>query len=115
VSGLWRRARRIARGKLARLAARGGTAAWPHEPERVDAGQGSKSASPPRPDPERARALSVLELPAGASGEEIRSAYRRLCRRYHPDRFESDPGKCRAANELLAEINAAYELLRGER
>jgi DnaJ-domain-containing protein 1 len=60
---------------------------------------------------EHARALETLELSTGASPDEIRGAYRSLCRRYHPDYFASDDAKSAAANELLAEINRAYELL----
>ncbi len=44
----------------------------------------------------------------------MRAAYRRLCHRYHPDRFSGDAARERLAHELLLEINRAYELLREE-
>jgi curved DNA-binding protein CbpA len=64
------------------------------------------------PRARRDACLAVLELPAGATRVEIVRAYRRLCKRYHPDGFAGDPVKTEMANELLAEINAAYAYLR---
>lgn len=60
------------------------------------------------PDPRLRECLAVLELPSGPTAAEVTQAYRRLCKRYHPDRFAGDPERTRLANELLAEINAAY-------
>lgn len=49
---------------------------------------------------------TTLELSPGASESEIKKAYRRLARQYHPD-VNKDP----AAEEKFKEINAAYEVL----
>ncbi len=80
-----------------------------------------ESAEDLRPPPDRSPAsgsrsrrnelLAILELPPGAHGDEIRTAYRELCKRYHPDRFATQPEKAATANELLREINRAYEAL----
>lgn len=51
---------------------------------------------------------SVLGLQPGASEEEIKDAYRRLAKKYHPDRNPGDPEAARN----MAEVNAAYEQLR---
>lgn len=59
----------------------------------------------------RAECLAILEVGQDASPAEIGRAYRRLCKRYHPDRFAADPGKLALANELFAAINAAYDFL----
>ena len=53
-----------------------------------------------------------LELEPGASLKEVKSAYRRLMRRYHPDRHAKDPAKVRLANELSQQLRVAYEALR---
>lgn len=49
----------------------------------------------------------LLGVAPGATKEEIRSAYRMLARRWHPDRFMEGPERD-WANEKMAEINAAY-------
>ena len=48
----------------------------------------------------------VLGVPRSASAEEIRAAYRRLARRYHPD-VSQEPD----AAERFAELTRAYEVL----
>lgn len=50
----------------------------------------------------------VLGVAPGASDEEIKSAYRRLAKKYHPD---LNPGDAAAA-QRMNEINAAYEQLK---
>ena len=52
-------------------------------------------------------AFEILGVPAGATREEIRAAYRKLARRWHPDRFSPGPERD-WANEQMAVINAAY-------
>jgi DnaJ-class molecular chaperone len=53
------------------------------------------------------RALDVLELDADAGFEEVRAAYRRLAKAWHPD---VAPGEEAAAR--FQAIQAAYEVLR---
>ena len=58
-------------------------------------------------------AYEVLNIPATASRDQIRTAYRSLARRWHPDRFMQGPERD-WANDKMAEINAAYrECLNG--
>ncbi len=59
-----------------------------------------------------AECLAVLELPADATTAALHAAYRRLCKRYHPDRFAGEPERIETATELLAAINAAYAYAR---
>jgi DnaJ-like protein len=53
-------------------------------------------------------AYSTLGLDFGASGEDVRGAYRTLLRRFHPDTGAQGPDAARR----LAEVRAAYERLR---
>jgi curved DNA-binding protein len=48
----------------------------------------------------------TLEINENASADEIKKAYRKLARKYHPD-VNKDP----SAEEKFKEINAAYEVL----
>jgi molecular chaperone DnaJ len=49
----------------------------------------------------------VLGVDRGSSAEEVKTAFRKLAQRYHPDRNPEDPG----AHERFKEINAAYQVL----
>jgi hypothetical protein len=51
--------------------------------------------------------FAALDVPPGATPDEIAAAYRRLAKRWHPDH-----GGGAAAAARMAEINAAYDVLR---
>ena len=51
---------------------------------------------------------SVLGVSPGSSDDEIKSAYRRLAKQYHPDLHPNDP----AAAVRMNEINAAYDQIK---
>ncbi|WP_108659420.1 DnaJ C-terminal domain-containing protein [Acuticoccus kandeliae] len=50
---------------------------------------------------------TVLGVSKSASESEIKSAYRRLAKRYHPDTNANDPN----AQEQFSEVNTAYEIV----
>ena len=50
----------------------------------------------------------VLGVNEGASQEEIRSAYLKLVKKYHPDKY-TDSDLKELANEKLVEVNEAYD------
>lgn len=50
---------------------------------------------------------SVLGVPRSASEREIKSAFRKLAKQYHPDQNKNDP----KAQEKFSEINQAYEIV----
>ena len=53
----------------------------------------------------------VLQVERHASADRIRTAYRRLAQKYHPDKM---PGNANAVRAMAA-INAAYEVLSDSR
>ncbi|HIT70226.1 MAG TPA: DnaJ domain-containing protein [Candidatus Aphodomonas merdavium] len=50
---------------------------------------------------------SVLGVPHGASDDEIKAAYKKLAKRYHPDLNNGSA----SAEKKMAEINEAYDIL----
>lgn len=52
----------------------------------------------------------VLGIKPGASQEEIKSAYRKLVKQYHPDQYRDNPLQ-ELAQQKLAEVNEAYNQL----
>src|SRR4051794_35675749 len=64
-------------------------------------GRGSRRMAQTRRD-----YYEVLAIERGASADEVKRAYRRLARQYHPD-VNKEPG----AEERFKEINEAYEVL----
>jgi len=59
-------------------------------------------------DPIEKEYYQALDLPYGASFEEVKAAYKRLIKQYHPDKFQSDPQKQKNAIELTQKLNIAY-------
>lgn len=64
-----------------------------------------------RQDDKLAESYKVLDLPYGASFDEIKSSYRQLMRKYHPDRHAGSPKKQKAATELTIRVTQAYNVL----
>ena len=62
-------------------------------------------------DRDLAHAYAVLELSPPTSEALLKSRYKALVRRWHPDRFQSDPVGQAEASHRLRDINLAYELV----
>ena len=60
---------------------------------------------------EVAKHYKALDLPYGAPFAEVKSAYRKLMRKYHPDLHNDSPKKQKAANELSVRVTQAYNAL----
>ena len=56
----------------------------------------------------------ILNIPATATDEEVKKAYRELARKYHPDNYHDNP-LADLAQEKMKEINEAYELIQKQR
>jgi DnaJ-domain-containing protein 1 len=52
------------------------------------------------------------EVEPGADYQTVRRAYRKLLAKYHPDRYENEPEKHRAATEVAQKITTAYNGLK---
>tara|TARA_X000000950_G_scaffold289494_1_gene414281 strand:- start:16190 stop:16927 length:738 start_codon:yes stop_codon:yes gene_type:complete len=61
-------------------------------------------------------AYQVLEIDSSASVEEIKKAYRKMARKYHPDLVANlGPEHSKAAEEKFKKVQAAYERISKER
>lgn len=83
----------------------------PREEETVRSqnSRGRVSVVAERETAEIRRYYANLELPIGASSMEVKAAYRRLMRRYHPDLHQADGEKAEVATKLAQELRVAYE------
>lgn len=62
---------------------------------------------------EKDRLYKILEIPPDASNEEIKKAYRRMAKKYHPDKLSQlGPEVKKAAKEKFQAIQEAYETLK---
>lgn len=80
--------------------------------ERASTGR-ARTAEPIGVDP-----YSVLGVPAGASDEEVRQAWRQLMREHHPDSLAArgvPEELVRGATRKVAEINAAWDRIKRAR
>src|SRR5256885_66884 len=116
-----RRAAGVAVGLRWNRSRRGGGGCPAGPPRRGSRGNGGgleggpeAKAAPDKPTDGRARALAILGLSEGASADDMRSAYRRLAKVRHPDRFaQLGPSAVAAATESFKVLQGAYELLGG--
>ena len=74
-------------------------------------GYGSGGGRPPRPGSTEAQLLEwyrVLDLQVGADMAQIKTSYRQMMRKYHPDMHAASPQKQKAATELSMRVTTAY-------
>jgi DnaJ domain len=57
------------------------------------------------------RACAVLGVTPSATAREAKRAYKKLVRRWHPDRFANDPQGEREATARLQQITEAYQAI----
>ncbi|MCC7380195.1 MAG: DnaJ domain-containing protein [Deltaproteobacteria bacterium] len=76
----------------------------------AEAHRGGRSGGQREDSEERLRRYYAnLELPFGAGAAEVRAAYRRLMRRYHPDRHHGNEGATEVATELSQKLRDAHD------
>jgi DnaJ-domain-containing protein 1 len=89
----------------------GGTRSYTHTSTGTGTGTGTGTRRPPRPGTTEAQVLEwyrVLDLQVGADMAQIKTAYRQLMRKYHPDMHAGNPNKQKAATELSMRVTTAY-------
>ena len=99
--------------RMKEQAARGG---WQPSDSTTSSASSSSSYSggtrrTPRPGSKDAQVVEWykrLDLEVGADMAQIKSAYRQLMRKYHPDMHAGSPQKQKAATELSMKITTAY-------
>ena len=57
----------------------------------------------------------VLGIPRSATDEEVKKAYRNLARKYHPDNYAGSAQAAASSEEIMKEINEAYDNIQKER
>lgn len=57
---------------------------------------------------------AILEISENADGQEIKKAYRKLVKKYHPDVAGKDAAKQKQLEEMYAIVQEAYECLGDE-
>ena len=99
--------------KMKEQAARGGPmpgSTW-SSTSSSSTGSSSSGPRPPRPgsqDAQLADWYRVLDLQPGADMAQIKTSYRQLMRKYHPDMHAGNPQRQKAATELSMRVTAAY-------
>jgi DnaJ-domain-containing protein 1 len=84
---------------------------------------GSRSKSPGKSSSNKtsglpddvARAYSRLELSTNGSVDDAKKAWRKLMRKYHPDRHQADEHKREVATKLAAALTESYEIIKDYR
>ena len=56
----------------------------------------------------------ILDISPNATDDEVKSAYRELARKYHPDNYVNNP-LADLAQEKMQQINEAYDAIMKER
>jgi len=95
--------------RMKEQAARGGPSV--QSSSSYSSSSSSSSGRPPRPGSTEAQLYEwykVLDLQVGADMVQIKSSYRQMMRKYHPDMHAGNPQKQKAATELSMRVTTAY-------
>jgi DnaJ-domain-containing protein 1 len=82
--------------------------AWERAYETARARAGVRGEPPSDPAADRRRWYKTLEVQPGADLKTVRRAYRKALLQYHPDKFEHDLEKQKAATEVTRRLTEAY-------
>jgi len=59
-----------------------------------------------------AQCYKNLELPVGADLQRVRTSYKKLMMKYHPDRQGGDPEKVEAATKVAQKLSESYQIIK---
>lgn len=83
-----------------------------HEPAfDFDASESGQTSQPKQAEDPLARYYANLEISPGADREAVKTAWKRMMKKYHPDRHHSDPEKRKTADELTRRLTESYQIL----
>ena len=74
----------------------------------------SGARTPPSPNESLRQDYANLEVAFGADIDTVRSSYKKLMLKYHPDRFGGDPEKQKIALEIAKKINQSFQRIRDQ-
>jgi len=100
--------------RMKEQAARGGGTYTSSSSTASSSSYDSETRRPPRPGSSEAKAAEwyrILDLQPGADMAQIKTSYRQLMRKYHPDMHAANPQKHKAATELSMRVTTAYNSL----
>ena len=93
--------------RMKEQAAKGG-GSWSSQSSNNSSSSSSSAPRPGRADPQVTEWYKVLDLQVGADMAAIKTSYRQLMRKYHPDMHAGSPQKQKAATELSMRVTTAY-------
>jgi DnaJ-domain-containing protein 1 len=75
--------------------------------------QQAPKQEPPKPQysQEELEAWKALELPPNSPFDQVKASYKTLIKKYHPDKFATEPSKYKTALEISQKLNKAYDFL----
>jgi DnaJ-domain-containing protein 1 len=93
--------------RMKEQAARGG-GTWSTGPSSTGSSSSGRAPRPGSQEAKLAEWYKILDLQVGADLAQIKSSYRQLMRKYHPDMHAGNPQKQKAATELSMRVTTAY-------
>jgi len=76
-----------------------------------DASEPGRTDQPKQAHDSLARYYANLEIAPGADREAVKTAWKRMMKKYHPDLHDTDPEKRKTAEELTRRLTESYQIL----
>ena len=81
---------------------------WQETGDYSDAKGNEQESGAERSDAREMGYYANLELKEGAGFAEVKAAYKRLVKTYHPDKYANDEQKRKYAEQVTQKLNEAY-------